>query len=199
MLLTCRQINSEASAIVQGIARRFILLQPPRLIFEAQDRFNERFFFWILDAISEQAHRRVLGDIWTHPRKIEQLLCSTQRSKILQFIDQAARQLAKSSHPCPPVHIVIGLHHVPYRTGERTRCSMIECKGEGAMSLIWSDDRSSMKSCRPFDLTAQYSEYLENDERSIPRALSPSQSQVGSTMTNISTQMSEAEWDEWLP
>jgi hypothetical protein len=63
MLSTCRQINSEASAIMQGIARRLILLQPPQLIFEAQDHFNETFLFWILDAISEQAHRRVLGSI----------------------------------------------------------------------------------------------------------------------------------------
>jgi hypothetical protein len=63
MLSTCRQINSEALAIVQGIARRLILLQPPHLIFEAQDHFNETFLFWILDAICEQAHRRVLGGI----------------------------------------------------------------------------------------------------------------------------------------
>jgi hypothetical protein len=63
MLSTCQQINSEASAIVQGIARRFILLQPPQLIFEAQDHFNEKFSLWILDAISEQAHRRVLSGI----------------------------------------------------------------------------------------------------------------------------------------
>jgi hypothetical protein len=63
MLSTCRQINSEASAIVQGIARRVILLQPPQLIFEAQDHYNETFLFWILDAMSEQAHRRVLGGI----------------------------------------------------------------------------------------------------------------------------------------
>jgi hypothetical protein len=63
MLSTCRQINREASAIVQGIAKRFILLQPPRLIFEAHDHFNEMFLFWILDAISEQAHRRVVASI----------------------------------------------------------------------------------------------------------------------------------------
>jgi hypothetical protein len=63
ILSTCRQINSEASAIMQGIARRLVLLQPPQLIFEAQDHFNETFLLWILDAISEQAHRRVLGGI----------------------------------------------------------------------------------------------------------------------------------------
>jgi hypothetical protein len=63
MLSACRQINSEASAVVQDIAKSFILLQAPRLIFEAQDHFNDRFLFWILDAISEQAYRRVLGGI----------------------------------------------------------------------------------------------------------------------------------------
>jgi hypothetical protein len=137
------------------------------------------------------------GNSWMHPRKIEELLRSTQKSKILQFVDQAGRQLANSNHPCPPVHIVLGLHHVPYRTGERTRWSMEECRRQSAIIFIWSNYRPLMRSCRPFDLTAQYSGYLENDERSIPRALSSSH--MGRTMTNISTQMSEAEWEEWLP
>jgi hypothetical protein len=131
------------------------------------------------------------------PRKIEELLRSTQKSKILQFIDQAGRQLANSNDPCPPVHIVLGLYHVPYRTGERTRCSMEDRSRQGAMLPIWSNSRPLMKIRRPFDLTAQYSGYLENDDRSIPRALSPSH--MGSTMINISSQMSEDEWKEWLP
>jgi hypothetical protein len=133
-----------------------------------------------------------------HPCKIEELLCGTQKSRILQFIDQAARQLASSNHSCPPVHIVLGLYHVSYRTGERNRYSMEELYHRGAMTSIWSNHRSliATKSSRPFDLTAKYSGYLENDERSIPRAFRPSY--MGNTYSNISTQIGQDEWEEWL-
>lgn len=40
ILSTCRQIQEEASPLVQRVARDFILLDPPRLIFEAQMYFN---------------------------------------------------------------------------------------------------------------------------------------------------------------
>jgi hypothetical protein len=52
MLSACRQINSKASPVVHGIARRFMLFQPLRLIFEAQDHFNDGVLFRILNAIS---------------------------------------------------------------------------------------------------------------------------------------------------
>jgi hypothetical protein len=135
---------------------------------------------------------------WMHPRKIEELLCSAQKIKILQFIDQAGRQLASSNHSSPPVHIVLGLYHVSYRTGERIRCSMEELYHQGAMTYILSNNRSLIetKSSRPFDLTAKYSGYSENDERSIPRAFSPSY--MGSTYSNISTQIGQDQWEEWL-
>lgn len=61
ILSSCRQMKAEASALIQDIARTFILAQPPRLIFEAHKHFNPYFHFWILNVISEQAHRRVLN------------------------------------------------------------------------------------------------------------------------------------------
>jgi hypothetical protein len=147
-------------------------------------------------AIWVQPRETDTGISWMDPRKIEELLRSTQKSKILQFIDQAGRQLACFDHPNPQVHIVLGLYHVAYRTEERTRYSMEEFSRQGALTSIWSTYRPLMVSRCPFDLTAQYAGYLEDDERTIPKALDSSH--MGSMMSNVSRQMGEDEWEEWL-
>lgn len=63
ILSSYTQMKGKASALMQNIARDFIILQPPRLIFEAHEHFNPYFHFWIVDTISEQAYRRVLGGV----------------------------------------------------------------------------------------------------------------------------------------
>jgi len=84
ILRLCRQVNNEATTIVQHLAKNFILLQPARIIYEAQDHFNESFLFWILDAISEQAHRRV-------------------REGIRYTVDNAAQGWSRIFHQVEPV------------------------------------------------------------------------------------------------
>lgn len=134
---------------------------------------------------------------WMCPRKIEELLCNSKKSKILQFIDQAGRQLAHSNLIRPSVHIVLGLYHLSYPTQKRSRCPLQELSYLDVLRSIWSDFRPLMENKRPFDLTAQYVGYLVDDEWSIPKRFSPSHYE--STKTNVSTQMDEDEWEQWLP
>lgn len=60
ILAVCRQIKSEAETIAQRIAKDFISPRTPRVILEGQDHFTKPFLHWIFNAVSEQAHRRIL-------------------------------------------------------------------------------------------------------------------------------------------
>lgn len=141
-------------------------------------------------------------EAWDELRMSEELLSSTDKSKMLQFIDQAARQLASSDHTCPPVHVVLGLYNYPGPTYERTRYTMEDAiqrdpfRQHGLIHIL-SDWRPFVESRHPFELTIQYLGYLEQDEPTIPKALP--EADVGGTETSAGEQMSEAEWQQWQP
>lgn len=139
---------------------------------------------------------------WENPRKIEEMLrdAVTYKSKVIQFIDQSARQLASTKSKRTPLKVVTGLYHKAEEGGISARYSMQEYADTrpNVFMLLRSHHGPPIKSTEHLSPVIQWAGCLDGNDSGLPQAI------VGSDTTilvgRLLPQMQESEWkEEWLP